>query len=303
MTSLSSTVFLLGLALWVSPNSSAGAQQVEGRSASVKPQLLSLDFTNNGQHLAVTVGQRIEITLGTVGPNQYGDPLVSSPAIRLDSVALAGRPNPGGARYIYMFDAAGEGEAQVKFPYRNFISQDPDLAKRLTFTVTIHVRPGVGKATTLQASLTPDQANTAPWTNAWINVHSLLQQTFTPSLPTLTGVEVELVAVNPGPGSAEVSMAVMRRTSDRSEDVLADVSKTVTAADCGHVLFLLPKDGLHVSPGRVYSIALRSVSSNFGWKYVRGGYANGTASFQGFDARPLSPDTRSTFLFRTFGTS
>jgi hypothetical protein len=294
MTNSRIAAFFVALALLLPSGGNADAQK-NGAS------LLSLDITNNGQHLGVTVGQRIEITLGTVGPNQYGHPQVSSPAIRLDSVALAERPNPGGARYIYMFDAAGEGEAQVKFPYRNFLSQDPDLAKRLTFTATIHVRPGAGKATMLQASLTPDQANTAPWTNAWINVHSLLRQSFTPALPTLTGVEVELVAINPGPGSAEVSMAVMRRTSDRSEDVLADVSKTVTAADCGHVLFLLPKGGLQVSRGQIYSIELSSVSSVFGWKYVRGGYANGTASFQGFDARPLSPETRSTFLFRTFG--
>jgi len=44
-----------------------------------------------------------------------------------------------------MFHAAGEGQVQVKFPYLNFIAQDPNLAKRLTLTVTIHVRPGASE--------------------------------------------------------------------------------------------------------------------------------------------------------------
>jgi hypothetical protein len=51
-----------------------------------------------------------------------------------------------------------------------------------------------------------------------------------------------------------------------------------------------------------YSIALRSVSSDFGWKYVVGGYAKGSAAFNGFKGQPLLQDGRSTFLFRTFGT-
>src|SRR5216684_2869264 len=80
---------------------------------------------------------------------------------------------------------------------------------------------------------------------------------------------------------------------------LAVVSKTVPVADCGHVLFVFPNGGLRVSPGQVYSIRL-SGGSVFGWKYVVGGYASGAASFNG---RPLLPNTRSTFLFRTFGAS
>jgi len=79
--------------------------------------------------------------------------------------------------------------------------------------------------------------------------------------------------------------------------VLADVSKTVLVADCRQVLFVFPNGGLRVSPGQVYSIRL-SGGSVFGWKYVVGGYASGAASFNG---RPLLPDTRSTFLCRTFG--
>src|SRR5439155_12180027 len=49
-------------------------QKADMSSTSIKQQVLSLNFTNNRQHLAATVGQQIEITLGTVGPKQYGTP-------------------------------------------------------------------------------------------------------------------------------------------------------------------------------------------------------------------------------------
>jgi len=77
------------------------------------------------------------------------------------------------------------------------------------------------------------------------------------------------------------------------------VRRHLTLTDSRHVLFVFPNGGLRVSPGQVYSIRL-SGGSVFGWKYVVGGYANGAASFNG---KPLLPDTRITFLFRTFGAS
>jgi hypothetical protein len=105
---------------------------------------------------------------------------------------------------------------------------------------------------------------------------------------------VELVVANPGPAGSEVTMALMNAEGEN----LADVSRTVTVADCNHVLFLLPKGGARVLPGQIYSIALNGDRGVFGWKYVKDGYANGAALMNG---KPLSGDTRSTFLFRTFG--
>jgi hypothetical protein len=237
------------------------------------------------------VGQQIEITLGTVGPQKYGAPQVSSPVIRLESVALAVPPNPGGPTHVYIFETTADGEAQIKIPIIN--SEYPDWTKRLTFAVTIHIGSAAGIPPAQHASMTSDQANTEPWKNAWTNLLNDVRQTFTPSLPRLTGVEVELVVVNPGPSDDEVTMNL----GNAAGDVLADVSKTVLVADCRHVLFVFPNGGLRVSPGQVYSIRL-SGGSVFGWKYVVGGYASGVASLNG---RPLLPDTRSTFLFRTFG--
>jgi len=292
MTTSRSAIFLVTLAFLWTCFGDADAQKVGMSSTSIEQHVLSLNFTNNGQHLAATVGQLIEITLGTVGPKQYGTPQVSSPAIRLESVALAVPPNPGGPTYVYIFETTAEGEAQVKIPIIN--SENPDWTKRLTFAVTIHVG-SVGHPPALHASMTPDQANTAPWKNAWTNLLNDVRQTFTPSLPRLAGVEVELVVANPGPSDDEVTLYL----GNAEGEVLAVVSNTVPVADCRHILFVFPNGGLPVSAGQVYSIRL-SGGSVFGWKYVVGGYASGAASLNG---RPLVPDSRSTFLFRTFGAS
>ena len=293
MTTSRSAVFLIALAFLLTCCGNADAQKVDMSSTSIEQRVLSLNFTNNGQHLAATVGQQIEITLGRVGGPQYGTPQVSSPAIRLKSVALALPPNPGGPTFVYIFEATAEGEAQVTIPLMYL--ENPDWTQRLTLTMTIHVGPAADNPPRLHASMTPDQANTASWKNAWTNLLNDVQQTFTPTLPRQTRVEVDLVVANPGPSDGEVTMFL----ENAGGEVLADVSKTVPVADCGHVQFVFPNGGLRVSPGQVYSIRL-SGDSVFGWKYVVGGYASGAASFNG---RPLLPNTRSTFLFQTFGAS
>jgi hypothetical protein len=61
-------------------------------------------------------------------------------------------------------------------------------------------------------------------------------------------------------------------------------------------MFAIPKGGVEVIPGRAYRLKL-SGGTTFGWKYVQGGYEEGTATFNG---KPLLPKERSTFLFRTF---
>jgi hypothetical protein len=173
-------------------------------------------------------------------------------------------------------------------------SENPDWTRQLTFAVTIRVGPAASNHAGLRASLTPDQANTKPWKNAWTNLNNAVRQSFRPLQPRLTGVEVELVVANPGPASGEVTMTL----TNAEGDALAVVSKTVAVADCNHVLFLFPKGGAKVLPAQVYSIALNGDGGVFGWKYVKDGYANGAASFNG---KPLLGETPSTFLFRTFG--
>jgi len=271
--------------------SKADAQKIDAPSPTSRQHILSLNFTNNGQHLVASVGQQIEITLGTVGPAQYGKPEVSSSAIRLESVALGLPVNPGGPTFTYIFEAAAEGQVQVKVPIIN--SHNPDWTKEHSFAATIHVGPASGNPRRPHGFLTPDQSNSEPWKSAWTNLNNA-QQSFKPSLPRLTGVEVELVVANPGPASGKVTMALMNAEGGN----LAIVSKTVAVADCNHVLFLLPKGGALVLPAQIHSISLNGAGGIFGWKYVQGGYANGAASMNG---KPLSGVTPATLLFRTFG--
>ncbi len=295
MTNSRSAFSLVALALVWTFCGHAAAQKSGMSSKSVNQQVLALDFTNNAQRLSARVGQQIEISLGTVGPRQYGTPEISSPAIRLESVAQDGPPNPGGPRFVYIFEATSVGEAQVHIPIINDMD-NPDLAKDLDFAVTIRVGPPARKPSAQHLLMTPDQANPAPWNSAWTSLFNVVRQTFTPSLPRLTGVEVELVVANPGPDTADVNLMVMNEEGIP----LGVVSKTVPVDDCSHVLFVFPRGGVPLTPGQVYSIGLSSVGSVFGWKYVVGGYAKGAASFNG---KPLLDNVRSTFLFRTFGTS
>lgn len=285
---------MTALGLLLSAGAKVEAQGPYPPSAAARRQVLALNFASNGKHVSVRVGQQIEISLGTVGPGQYGAPEISSSAVRLVNTALDWPANPGGPSFVYIFETVAEGEARVKVPVLN--GGQESYANDITFTVTIRVKRARGKTSARQALLQPDQANRAPWREAWTNLSNDVRQPFIPSLPRLTGVEVELVLANPGSDSAEVSMMVL---NDRGMSV-AQVSKIVTAGEGGHVLFLLPRGGLPVSLGQAYSITLSSDSHLFGWKYVVGGYSKGGASFNG---KPLLPGAHSTFLFRTFGAS
>ena len=275
-------------------------------AASAPPHPLTLNSANNGQHVAAAVGEQIEITLprGDFPPNHlhYETPEVSSPAIRLEEVAVGELPNPGfgGGSEIYIFEADREGEAKITFPA--CCSNDPDLIKRSTFVVAIHVGPSAGIPYFVYASQMPDQVNAAPGTKpGWVNFINKLQ-TFRPSLPRLTAVEVELAVMNPGPSEEKVGLSV----SHPRGEFVASVSKTVKANECRHVLFILPHGGVQVTPGEVYIITVGD-GNLFGWKYVVGGYAQGAAMVWDTSPdppspwKPLSPQSRCTFLFRTFG--
>jgi hypothetical protein len=276
---------VVALVLLWGGNAAAQNRQAHRRA----PAVLSLSFANNGQRVSTRVGEQVEISLGTIGPRQYGTPEVSSPALQLVSTAEDGPPNPGGPRFVYIFEARVEGEARVTVPVIN--AEQTPYTNDITFSITVSVGPGMH-----HVSLTPDQSNTAPWQNAWTNLNNLVRQTFTPSRPRLTAVEVQLVTANPGAGSAELSMMVLNAAGVG----MAYVFKTVTSADCGHVVFFLPGGGLPVSPGQVYSIVLSGGDNLFGWKYVVGGYGKGAAFFNN---KPLVKNTRSAFLFRTYGAS
>ena len=261
---------------------SAAAQSVN-QPQKTRLKILSLTRDNDGQQLAATVGEPIEITLQAIGPREWETPRVSSTAIRFENTMLKMPANPGGPTQVFIFTAAIAGKATIQIHYSD--SDD-------TFTVTIEVQPPSGQS---QSLAVPDQVNAAEWKDAWTNLVNDTRETFTPSLPVLTRVEVELVVANPGPSHDNLTMTLY----DGDGQLLAAVSRTVPEQDCDRVSFVLPEGGIGVTPGRRYSIRLRG-SMLFGWKYVVGGYAKGEALFNG---APLLPGGHSTFLFRTYGAS
>jgi hypothetical protein len=276
MSSRQWIILLTGLGLLGIAAKDSAAQNVGRPTAGV----LSLDNGDNQRHVAATVGQQIQITLQTIGPGQYALPQVSSLAVRFEDIALRLPNNPGGPTQVFIFTATAEGTALVRIAHSD---------SRPSFTATIEVGPTTAK---LHAPL-EDQVNRAPSTAAWTNLLNDVEQTFSPSLPRLTSVEVELVVGNPGKTSDQITLMLL----DENSQMLVEVSRIVSAADCGHVVFVLPDGGLEVSPGKTYRIRLTG-GSLFGWKYVEGGYEKGAALFNG---KPLLPGNRSSFLFRTFG--
>jgi len=219
-------------------------------------------------------------------------------------VVGAGGPPPGGGHHPYAHFLAFCG---CEYPKpRSIIDPDGSSASGVAGIMSY---PDAGKCvqisgcgqccrTAVPASLEqepmePDQENIAGWDKAWTNLLSVAEQSFTPSLPKLLGVEVELVVGNPGEAKDELTLTIM----DANNKELAVVTEQVQAANSERVMFLMPTEGVELSPGLTYRLRLTG-GALFGWKYVAGGYKNGEATFNG---RPLLRDARSTFLFRTFG--
>lgn len=152
---------------------------------------------------------------------------------------------------------------------------------------------GTTSAPSQQARMIPDQVNTAGWDRAWTNLLNDVQQSFVPTSPKLTAVEVDLLVGNAGRADDRVTLAVL----DSNGRALSVLSRAVETKNCDQVIFVIPKGGFEVVPGQTYSLKL-SGGVTFGWKYIVGGYEKGAATFNG---KPLLPGARSTFLFQTFG--
>ena len=78
---------------------------------------IPLTNADSGRTVTLGVGDRIDITLGTVGPGEYGTPEVSSPSIRFVSVEGVGPPTPAGPRQLFHLEAAARGQATIVIPH------------------------------------------------------------------------------------------------------------------------------------------------------------------------------------------
>jgi len=156
----------------------------------------------------------------------------------------------------------------------------PTAAQAHAKTAVRRFVPTIAVAGT-NASLKPDQVNTAGWDKSWTNLVNDAEQSFTPSLPKLLAVEVELVVGNPGPPEDELTLTVL----DSAGQEVVVMTQLVHASDCDHTMFMISKDGVDVQPGQIYRLKLTG-GILFGWRYVVGGYQKGAATFNG---KPLLP--------------
>jgi len=75
-----------------------------------------LQSDQNGQTIAVRVGQEVDIKLGTVGPGQYDSlPELSSGAVRFIDASFVGPAVPAGPRQLFRFAAQRAGVAIITF--------------------------------------------------------------------------------------------------------------------------------------------------------------------------------------------
>ena len=74
---------------------------------------ISLTVAENGKTIQVPVGDEVDITLQTIGPGQYANPTVSSPAVRFLGVSLVGPAIPAGPTQLFRFQAAAAGQAII----------------------------------------------------------------------------------------------------------------------------------------------------------------------------------------------
>jgi hypothetical protein len=110
MTHTRVAFILAGLSVLIASCGYSDGQKID-TSADIKQRELSLNRTNDGQHLSANVGQPIVVTLQTIGGGHYDTPQISSRAIRFESAVFPAKQNPGGPTQVYRFTAVAEGEA------------------------------------------------------------------------------------------------------------------------------------------------------------------------------------------------
>ena len=100
-------------------------------------KIISVDNDVAGQSVVASVGEKIEVTLQTVGPGQYGDPILSSESVKFLEESSAGTPNPGGSRQLYRFEAVSSGQVSITIPHTGDLPNGPAIP---AFTITVTVK-------------------------------------------------------------------------------------------------------------------------------------------------------------------
>jgi hypothetical protein len=78
---------------------------------------LELTIRAAGTRVHLGLHHTLTLTLTTIGPGQYGEPQLSSSAVRFVKSWLPALQNPGGPTQRYEFEAESSGTAEVSIPH------------------------------------------------------------------------------------------------------------------------------------------------------------------------------------------
>jgi len=89
--------------------------------------IVALTASERNRHVSVRIGERIDVTLQTLGPGEYiAPPAISSPAVVFRDVTACGAPVPAGPIQCFHFRAAAAGQAVITFTHSGMNSAVQD---------------------------------------------------------------------------------------------------------------------------------------------------------------------------------
>jgi hypothetical protein len=97
---------------------------------------IALGKSDSGRSITAAEGDRIEVTLQTIGPGRYDSPILSSGSVRFLGESQ-GAPNPGGPLQLFRFDAVATGRADVTIPHSG---ESPNGPVTPPFALRVDVR-------------------------------------------------------------------------------------------------------------------------------------------------------------------
>jgi hypothetical protein len=102
--------FLVILFIFISLSACASPAS-QGAAGIPAPIILSGE--DAGRTISVPAGAEIDLTLQTIGPGEYGEPQLSSEAVRFLDVPYVSPPIPAGPTQLFRFEAVSPGEATI----------------------------------------------------------------------------------------------------------------------------------------------------------------------------------------------
>ncbi len=97
---------------------------------------IPLNNADSGRSIVISVHDQIKVTLGTVGPGQYDDPILSSDAVQYVGQSTPGPPVPAGVRQEFRFEGVRVGHVDLTIPHSGEFAQGPPTPP---FTLKIEV--------------------------------------------------------------------------------------------------------------------------------------------------------------------